>query len=329
METTPNPIRAPSSGENPDHKAKQHRPTSHGGEGRVCFRGDIGDSMLNRDPEIIFKTGFKRRDQKRPISSPGMDYVAIHVAKRHIPYYNEMDTTRQVVYTKEEALAKYNNLNIATSEGVKDLRQEKGSYHVALLPRVTDIETPTAVCVTPRFSMAVLFPPKMSRTSRNTPAATWVYAVFVRSYHNTNTCQSAEGLKAIRELYAVHARIASNELVYRSPLAGPQVIDTYAENAGLWPVYAQELATTQIDPQDVICAVKVHRDWGDGDWTHGCDYDIWKASLQVNPHCTVDKEIIELVVQFIQNEPKQGRTPSRSSGFYKDTNAERTSIHLG
>ncbi|WP_165231891.1 hypothetical protein [Aquisphaera insulae] len=312
----------------PTHGAINH---AGQGRGRICFRGDIGDEALNRDPEVLFRRGFRSKAPQAEITSPKTGYMAVYIAKRHAPYYNQMDLSRQVVYTKAEALRKYGNLNIATAEGVKDLKQiYSEDCHVALLPTVTDIESPSAVCVTPRFSMAILFPPKLSRYSVNCPPETWVYALYVRNYHDTHTRQSLEGLEAIRRLYAAHAAIRQNEIIYKkSPADNPQIIETYVENSGLWPLYAQELATKEVAAEDVICAVKVHREWGDHDWTHGCSYNIWKQTLVTNENCTVDPSIIQAVEKFIREEPKTGHTPSRSSGFYNDTDEGRMSVDLG
>jgi hypothetical protein len=303
----------------------QHTAKSHGGDGRICFRGD------SREPAGLFRSGLQSRYPNQQIRSPGRDYMAIKIMKRHAPYYEKMDTTRQVVYTKEAALNTYGNLTIATAEGAKDLRLVQGVSWVALLPRARDIDLNTAVCVTPRFAMALLFPPKANANDTLTPAETWVYAVFVRSYHNTHTFQASEGLEALQKLYAAHAQIRQDQPVaYATPYAAePGVIETYSDYSALWPLYAQELATKDIAAEDVIAAVKVHRDWNGNDWTYGCSYNIWKNNLESNYLCTVDESIIRAVEKFIRDEPKTGQSPSRSSGFYRDTEEGRASIDLG
>jgi hypothetical protein len=95
------------------------------------------------------------------------------------------------------------------------------------------------------------------------------------------------------------------------------MVDAYAEDVALWPLYAQELATKVIEAKDVICALKVRRTWKGKDWTYGCDYTMDKDTLVFNRRCEVGKSIISSVGEFLDKEPN-GTSPSRSSGFHKN-----------
>ncbi len=162
-----------------------------------------------------------------------------------------------------------------------------------------DIDPPTAVCVSPRFTMAPLFPIDRDVTRL------WVYAVYVRELANTHAKQVADGLEAIKKEVTPGAKA------------------TKAPNA-LWPLYAQELATKMIDAKDVICALIVSRTWimpgateDDFNPLQGCDYTLDKTSLTSNPQCGLDASMKNLVTKFLNDEPGQGRTPEISSGFHK------------
>jgi hypothetical protein len=320
-----------------DDAMPKHKAAAVAGGGRICFRGDT------RDPAEMFKQGFFSKDSGSEITTPRVEYNALPIKQAHKKFYEKqgfkVTTPREVLILrnkrgeiKDKSIGDIENLEMLTPEGLKNLKQFPLDLPIALVPRGRDIVTPTAVCVTPRFSMAVLFPPK---ESKHKPVAikTWIYVLYVRNLFNTHGMQCTEGLEAIRNELEVRQEIASAGL--GQALSKSQgLLDVHASNVALWPLYAQELATKSVEAKDVICAVKVHRDWNGDDWTYGCSYDIWKSSLLMNESCTLDgvkkddrDKLIEAVKEFINNEPKTGQTPSRSSGFYKDTEEFRNSIN--
>src|SRR6202042_2032077 len=47
---------------------------------------------------------------------------------------------------------------------------------IAIVPRTADINSRSAVCISPRFATAILFPPKENPS--DSKEFTWIYAVF-------------------------------------------------------------------------------------------------------------------------------------------------------
>ncbi len=99
------------------------------------------------------------------------------------------------------------------------------------------------------------------------------------------------------------------------------MLDTLAEYGALWPLYAQELSSKAIPKEDIICAMKVKRVCNSKEspvWSFGCNYTLDTQTLCFND-LYKDQSIIDAVKEFLKNEPTTGKTPSRSSGFYKDS----------
>lgn len=159
-----------------------------------------------------------------------------------------------------------------------------------------DIDPPSAVCITPRFAMAPLFPIDLTVTDL------WIYAVYARQVYNTHAQQYADGMKAIKH------EIKTNP-------SGD--LDNYAETNALWPLFAQEVATKLVAAEDVMCALKCKRIWASQDIFDGCTYTLDKSSLIWNDLCGVDATITSAVTEFLNKEPNSGTTPSRASGFHK------------
>jgi hypothetical protein len=287
------------------------------GGGRICFRGD------SREPSVIFKQGFfsRRPDAKIGYNQPSPAPMFIH--KEHERIYEGEGFKTVLGKTLDQAAP-------TPLQAYQTALQGGGApkgQSIALVPRTPDIDTPSAVCVSPRFAMAVLFPPKAGPTD-NVAEFTWVYAVYVRQLFNTHAQQVCDGLRAIENELAVRARIAQYSAA--TPYGGAPLFREYVESVALWPLYAQELATKSIDARDVICAVKVRRAWKGDDWTYGCDYILSKKSLKFNRRCksNVDKAVIKAVQNFFKSESVSGSTPSRASGFHKDDENTRTSIAI-
>lgn len=287
------------------------------GGGRVCFRGD------SREPAVMFKQGFFSREPNSKISYNDPSIAPMFIHKEHEQIYKNQGFKTAMGKTLDQAAPTQLQAYQAALLGKGAAKGQS----IALVPRTPDIRTPSAVCVSPRFTMAILFPPKASRND-NVPEFSWVYAVYVRQLFNTHAQQVCDGLRAIENEVTVRTRIAQYSAA--TPYGGSAVFHEYAESVALWPLYAQELATKSIEASDVICAIKVRRTWKGDDWTYGCDYILSKKSLKFNKRCKshVDKSVVKAVETFLKAEPANGSTPSRASGFHKDDENTRTSIAL-
>lgn len=252
--------------------------------GRICFRGDT------RDPSSIFRSGFLSRDMKASIK-----YLSGNKHKQMIPRVHGAQYERSGF-----RLINRNVYNKATTRNEADPNWIDAEYSVP-----GDIDSPTAVCVTPRFTMAALFPPKIEDRD------TWIYVAHVEKGFNTHGQQVADGLKAVRQEV-----LARDRAVWENPGTYPnRGMQEFTENSALWPLYAQELATKSIPAKHVIAAVLCRRAWKGKDWTEGAHYIIEKHDVQWNKHCRVDKAMIDAVRGFLQAEPAYGETPGRASGF--------------
>ena len=292
------------------------------GGGRICFRGD------SRPPSIIFKEGFHSRepDSKIRYNPPANAPMFIH--PEHAEHYQAFGIERKIGNVLEPKHVPANTID-AYKLALQRSLTPKGQ-HLAVVQSAPDIDSPTAVCVTPRFSMAIVFPPKAKASDTDTPVDTWVYAVYVRELFNTHAHQVADGLRAVNNELRVRERIK-----YRSDkesYGGDELLETYIQDAALWPLYAQELATKSVEAKDVICALKVRRHWLGSDFTYGCEYLLYKNTIKFNWRIkfnfNLSSSVINAVRNFILAEEVAGKTPSRATGFHKDTDNQRVSINL-
>jgi len=280
------------------------------GGGRICFRGD------DREPSAMFKLGFFSRKPASTIKYTDANPAPLLIRPEHASEYQRHGFKTTVGKTFDPSGMTPSEIYAKTLDG-----KSPQGMSIAIVPRTADIDSHSAVCVTPRFAMAVLFPPKQNPSDRQ--EYTWVYAVFVRRLFNTHAQQACDGLKAIENEFA--ARSAASRTA-AAPYGGAAVRDAYVDSVALWPLYAQELATKVVAPADVICAVRVRRAWKGKDFTYGCDYELLTKSLKFNRLCTVDKSQVKAVKAFLKSEPVRGTTPSRSTGFHKDDENTRFSI---
>lgn len=247
-----------------------------GGGGRICFRGDT------RRPGEIFATGFFARD----MSSDSI-------------IYNSGNKAKLPIHTAHKKFYETAGMTV---------KEKRGKYY-AKVSHTADIDSPTAVCLTPRFTIAPLFPFDTAVTNL------WIYTVYARNLFNTHAQQVADGLNAIREELEARKEILARR---KTPKGGDAQYDEFVEQTALWPLFAQELATKTVDAKDVICALQVTRAWIDtSDIFQGCTYTLDKNTLQFSRTCGVDKSVIDAVDKFIQAEPAAGTTPGRSTGFHK------------
>ncbi len=279
------------------------------GGGRICFRGD------DRAPYEIFRAGFSSREAGE-IKYSGTNPAPLLIHKEHARDYQQAGFKTVVGKTFDPKGMNPKEIYQRTLAG----KSPKG-MQLAIVPRTGDIRSESAVCVTPRFAMAVLFPPKSRPSDKK--EFTWVYAVYVRELYNTHAKQFTEGMKAI-EGELVGRDKASNTAL--GPYGGSGVREAFVDSVALWPLYAHELATKRILAGDVICAMRVKRSWNGPDFTHGCDYELLKRTLKFNRRCTVSKADRKAVKEFLKQEPVRATSPSRSSGFHKDDVNTRVSV---
>jgi hypothetical protein len=286
------------------------------GGGRICFRGD------DRPPSVMFNQGFFSRKPASKIKYNEPTPAPMFIHEEHGKIYEQQGFG--LTQGKGNKLGPDASTVDAYRHAVTQGPAPKGQA-IAIVPRTPDINLLTSVCITPRFSMAVLFPPKQS--AKDFKEFTWVYAVYVRQLYNTHAQQVCDGLQAIKNELAVRDRISMSPGM-RSAYGGSALFSAYVEDLALWTLYAQELATKKIEAGDIICAVEVFRSWHGVDFTYGCDYQMLKKSLEFNKACTLDKVIVKALKAFFKNEPEHGTTPSRSSGFHKDDENTRSSVSL-
>lgn len=280
------------------------------GGGRVLFRGD------DREPATVFREGFVSRRPDRSIRYNEATPAPLLIHADHAGDYQRQGFKTVVGKTFDPSGMTAREVYEKTLDG----KSPKG-MHVAIVPRTPDIDSPSAVCVTPRFAMAVLFPPKANAGDQK--EFTWVYAMYVRQLYNTHAQQVCDGLKAIEDEFTARSKAMQSA---QAPFGGQGLREMYVENVALWPLYAQELATKMVPSSDVICAMRVRREWLGKDFTFGCDYELLKKTLKFNRRCTVDKSQVKAVKQFLKAEPNKGTTPNRNSGFHKDDENTRFSI---
>ncbi|WP_263383872.1 hypothetical protein [Granulicella arctica] len=266
------------------------------GGGRICFRGDT------RSPKQMFRSGFFQQAPRGgffsrlhvPIVMNALRHNSIPIKAEHKPFY--------------------------LAAGVK-VRPDARTPE-AMFPAARDIEPMSAVCVTPRFGMAALFPIKTTE-SPDSMIHTWIYALYVRNVFNTHAQQTLDGLEAIeREIQARRA-------ILEAPGVAPNVasLNPHVDRA-LNLLYAQELATESVKSHDVICAIRCERQWNGVSWQDGARYTLDKDSINFNSRVSVDPSITKAVRAFLDKEEVTGETPSRSSGFHRDKPSTRVSVHM-
>lgn len=282
-----------------------------GGKGRICFRGDT------RYPSQMFVAGFFSKSPNEGMKYNPSTPTLLPIQKKHRHFYEKRGFTKFVTGKAED------HSNLTPQESYQRVLLEgfnKGSAQGQLMVEVqktSDMNLLTAVCVTPRFSMSVLFPLKEKSTDLY-KQWTYVYALYVDSIFNTHKHQVADGFKAIRSETQVREDIDIRNRLFPGvgPHGGEEVFNTFVSEVALWPLYAQELATKKIEARNVVAAVPVWRDWKGDDWTYGANYEIYSERLKFNP-LFQNQEIRKTVEDFFDNEPRHGSTPSRSSGFHK------------
>ncbi len=282
------------------------------GGGRICFRGD------DREPSVMFKQGFYSRNPASQVKYNASNPAPLLIHQEHASNYQRQGFKTTVGKTFDPSGMTPSEIYARTLDG-----KSPQGMHIAIVPRTADIDSHSAVCITPRFSMAVLFPPKQAPSDQK--EFTWVYAVFIRELYNTHAQQVCDGLKAIESELAARDKASQTAA---GPYGGTALRNAYVENVALWPLYAQELATKKIEPADVICALRVKRTWKGKDFTFGCDYELMKKTLKFNRLCSVDKAQVKAVKAFLKSEPSQGATPDRTTGFHKDDENTRISVSV-
>jgi hypothetical protein len=154
-----------------------------------------------------------------------------------------------------------------------DGRAPEEMFRAGFEPRIRDLQVPvwrcvesdiyplTAVCLSVAFESACLFPlinEGEDGRLRNDP--TWIYAVALThgaAYFNTQWVQGEIGAGRIG------AAGGARELARANATAG-------------------EICVQRVDCNDILAAVRVHRDWTSTDWTRLGRVRIDSASLTIN-----------------------------------------------
>jgi len=168
------------------------------GGGRICFRGD------DRAPSVMFNQGFYSRKPNSNIKYNDPNLAPMFIHEEHGKIYEQQGFG----LTKGKSLATGGASIVDTYRHAVLQGPAPKGQPIALVPRTPDIDLLTSVCITPRFSMAVLFPPK--ERARDIKEFTWVYAVYVRQLYNTHAQQVCDGLLAIKNELAVRDKISSS-----------------------------------------------------------------------------------------------------------------------
>lgn len=253
--------------------------------GRICFRGD------DRAPDDIFRAGFTSREPKAGIRYRQEKKDRLTIDASHEPAYAASKF-------KVDALYRYDR-QAGKSMPVPELRQVE-------IPIPGDVAPETAVCVTPRFVVAALFPPDVKI------ADTWIYVANVQTAFNTHGAQVADGLAAVKSELAARRRVVTGR-----PGETPRYdLAEFTSDSALWPLFAQELATKRIEARHIIAAVPCRRAWRSRDWTDGAQYTLDRARVRFNRDARVPPALVDAVRAFLAAEPPAGTTPSRASGFH-------------
>jgi hypothetical protein len=135
-----------------------------------------------------------------------------------------------------------------------ELRYPRGALNAP------DIVTSTAVCVTKDFFAAALFPVDTSILM------SWIYLLDLDVSKMYNTQQ--------RQYNYVR------DLVKQNTISGPGVADA------LWPMFGQERAVDEVEPDDIIGAVRIFRGFNGNSVLQGGQFSVFPPGYVANPDYT-------------------------------------------
>jgi hypothetical protein len=125
------------------------------------------------------------------------------------------------------------------------------------LTKTGDIDSPTAVCVSPNFNAAALFPlPKDRWDNDITFKNSYIYLVYLKSGYNTNLRQAMDFLEGITQL----RELESNETAFATNAAKIEAHRNRVKAIGQ-VLYGQEMAADAIDKSHIFAAIEVQRTW--------------------------------------------------------------------
>ena len=178
-----------------------------------------------------------------------------------------------------------------------------------------DADPESGVCVTPRFTVAPLFP------IQNFPW-TWIYVVYVEKAYNTKMRQVIDSQKAITDitkgtLLQDVVRYATLGCVDLRP-----TVDQQQAADIMWSLYGDELIVDRLPAGNIICAIKCKRlDYQQlkTNFKNGIRYEL-VPPIVPNVKCTLPQSIYELGLGFLSDELRlhpTGTTPTVQSGFHE------------
>jgi hypothetical protein len=177
-----------------------------------------------------------------------------------------------------------------------------------------DADPESGVCVTPRFSVAPLFP------IQNFPW-TWIYVVYVEDAYNTKARQVFESQRIVKE---VEGGTFMQNLVRYATLGCVDMrpkVDMEQAKAIMWSLFGDELIVERLRADNIICAIKCNRP----------DYQTLKANFKTgiryqlvppivpNIACKLPQQVYLMGLQFLNDELNlhaDGTTPIVESGFH-------------
>ncbi|MEM8799353.1 MAG: hypothetical protein AAGF15_04660 [Pseudomonadota bacterium] len=205
---------------------------------------------------------------------------------------------------------------------------------MAGITRPGDIDSKTAVCVTPDMNIAALFP--LPATGEIAAKETWLYMVYISSGYNTHGRQvldAIKGLAALEDLENAGTTQAERADIY----------DQRAKDV-MKLIYGRELAADAIPPTQIIGAFKIRRGWAkkkrgavirtdkvgeklvnvygppSADFTGGGRYQLleWQANEGADlPDASYQRVIDEFIAALKPGDPSGGThpMPTPADGF--------------
>ena len=120
-----------------------------------------------------------------------------------------------------------------------------------------DIESKTAVCVSPNFNAAALFPLPDDRWDDNiTFENSYIYVLYLDSGYNTNLRQAIDFLDGLTQLRTIEA----SETAFTTNAAKLEAHRNRVRAIGQ-VLYGQEMAADSVKQQHIFAAIEVQRTW--------------------------------------------------------------------
>lgn len=196
-------------------------------------------------------------------------------------------------------------------------KESGGPTYRPAVGKVGDADSDSGVCVTPRFTVAPLFP------IQSFPW-TWIYVVYVDRAYNTKMRQVLDSqtiIKQIRKgsLLTNVVRYATLGCVDMRP-----TVDMQQAADIMWALFGDELIVDSLPTTNVIAAIKCKRiDYQSlkSNYKTGIRYEL-VPPIVPNIHCTLPQTVYEMGLGFLSDELRlhpTGTTPALQTGFHQST----------